>query len=152
MGGNSQRFDGVGGVLMRAAWIVLAALIGGGSASFAGASELIKVPTGQSMVPYEALWEDHLDLGKNGETWLVIRFLAPDIAKAAGKISYSDATVDLEFLCNSVGLGMAALTGGGVDQIIVNLMDKPIARGERDQEVTQFMSAYRVVNGACEWE
>lgn len=137
---------------MRDIFLALTVLIGTGFAGFAAANELIKVPTGQPMVPYELLWEDHLDAGNNGETWLVIRFLAPDITKLTGKISYSDAAVDLEYLCNSVGRGVAALTGGGVDQIIVNLMDKPIARGERNQNVTQFMSAYRLVNGACEWE
>ncbi|MFT5000546.1 MAG: hypothetical protein ACI875_001550 [Planctomycetota bacterium] len=32
------------------------------------------------------------------------------------------------------------------------MMDTPIPRGQRDENVTQFMNAYRVDQGVCEWE
>ncbi|NOX73337.1 MAG: hypothetical protein GXP03_06865 [Alphaproteobacteria bacterium] len=115
----------------------------------AQAAEKLAVPTGQLILPYEALWEDHPE---SGEVWLVLRFLAPEIAKAKGKISYDDATPDIDFLCENVGLPLVESTGGGVDQIIVTLLDAPLARGERDKKVTRYMNAYRVDQGVCEWE
>jgi len=115
------------------------------------AQTLMKVPTGQALVPYEALWEDHLTEGVTGETWLILRFLAPEIARDGGRISYDMASEDLDFLCNTVGFPLSEMTGGGVDQIIVTLIDKPVPRGQRDPDATKFMNAYRLVKGHCEW-
>ncbi len=115
----------------------------------AQAAQKLAVPSGQLVLPYEALWEDKAE---SGEVWLVLRFLAPQIAKAKGEISYNDASADIDFLCENVGLPLVEMTGGGVDQIIVTLLDAPLARGERDKKVTRYMSAYRVDQGICEWE
>lgn len=112
----------------------------------------VDVPSGQMILPYEALWEDHRAEGESGETWLILRFLAPQIAKAKGRITYGDAAPDIDQLCREIGLPLAAMTGGGVDQIVVTLMDQPLPRGARDAAVTQFMSAYRVIEGDCIWE
>jgi len=112
----------------------------------------IAVPSGQLVIPYEALWEDHAEAGMPQETWLVLRFLAPDIARDKGKIRFADAAPDLDSLCKDVGLPLAALTGGGVDQILVVLLDQPLARGAHNPAVTKFMSAYRIKTGRCEWE
>ncbi len=112
----------------------------------------IDVPSGQLVIPYKVLWEDHVNEGAAGESWLILRFLTPEIARAKGKISFGDATPDLKFLCSNVGLPMVDLTGGGIDKIIINFLDRPIPRGERDPETTQFMNAYRIVKGVCRWE
>jgi len=112
----------------------------------------IAVPSGQMVVPYEALWEDHAKADQAPETWLVLRFLAPEIARAKGKIAFQAAAPDIDFLCKKVGLPLASLTGGGVDQVLVVLLDQPLPRGARNPAVTKFMSAYRVNTGVCEWE
>lgn len=148
LGGQRMRVGFVGRA-MRVVLTVIAMLV---SMLPAGADGVLKVPSGQLVLPYEALWEDHVNEGASGETWLILRFLTPDIAQAKGKISYGDAAPDIDFLCEQVGLPLADLTGGGVDQIIVTLMDQPILRGKRDPAVTQFMSAYRVEEGRCIWE
>lgn len=116
------------------------------------AQSLMAVPSGQAMVPYEALWEDHVQEDGTRETWLILRFLAPEISKIGGRIDFAGAEPDLDFLCASVGLPLARMTGGGVDQIIVTLLEKPLARGVRDAHVTKYMSAYRVSGQTCEWE
>jgi len=113
---------------------------------------IITVPSGQLVVPYEVLWEDHADAGLPQETWLVLRFLAPQIAKETGKVRFADAAPDLDYLCKSLGLTIAGLTGGGVDQVLVVLLDQPLPRGAHRPGVTKFMSAYRVTTGACIWE
>ncbi len=125
-------------------WLVALALPG-------VSQTLMKVPTGQVMLPYEALWEDHLSEGIDGETWLILRFLAPEIARDGGRVNYEMAAEDLDFLCRTIGIPLVDLTGGGVDQIIVTLSDKPVARGVRDPDATQYMNAYRLVQGQCEW-
>lgn len=112
----------------------------------------LHVPSGQYLLPYEALWEDHTNEGKVGETWLVLRFLAPDIMRDGGKISFAAALPDMAYLCKKVGLALVAATGGGVDQIIVTLLDQPAVRGMRNKNVTKFMNAFRVVDGTCKWE
>ena len=116
------------------------------------AADRLAVPSGQLVLPYEALWEDHLTEGSAGEVWLILRFLMPGIAKSKGKVSFGDAAPDIDFLCDNVGLPLVEMTGGGVDQIIVTLMDVPIPRGQTDARVTQFMNAYRVDQGVCIWE
>lgn len=108
----------------------------------------IDVPSGQDISRHEILVEPHQDVH---ETWLVLRYLAPQIARDGGSLSYADAAADLDFLCAEVGL-KAAQDMGNIDQIVVTLMDQPLARGEANPDVTQFNSAYRVVEGACIWE
>ncbi len=118
----------------------------------AQASEALIAPSGLHLWAYEALWEDHLGEGAKGETWLVLRFLAPEIARDLGKFKYGDVNGDIDHVCESVGLPLVASTGGGVDQIIVNFLDQPLPRGQSNPAVTQFMGAYRVTEGVCVWE
>lgn len=148
LGGLVGWVFGLGDLLKNLLCLMLLAILG----LPAQGQDLMAVPSGQAMLPYEALWEDHLAEGVDGETWLILRFLAPGIAKSGGAVSFADAEPDLDFICTQVGLPLAELTGGGVDQIIVTFLDKPLPRGERDASVTQFMNAYRVVKGACKWE
>lgn len=148
LGGLFLRPVGLGGIL-RALLTVLALALAGPAMAAEGQ---VAVPSGQMVLPYEALWEDHPSEGEGGETWLILRFLAPEIAKVKGKFTYGDAAPDIDHLCQEIGLPLAAMTGDGVDQIIVTLMDQPLPRGARDTAVTQFMSAYRVTEGACIWE
>ena len=116
------------------------------------AADGLHVPTGQLVLPYEALWEDHAGEGVNGETWLVLRFLTPEIARGAGKFSYSDVLADFDFVCENIGLPLIEISGGGVDLLIVTFLDKPLARGALDQKVTQFNNIYRVDQGGCALE
>lgn len=141
------RIAWLGGVLIRAALIGLLA-----TATPLMAAERMAVPSGQVIVPYEMLWEDHRDQGPNGEVWLVLRFLTPGIRAGDNALKFGDVAPDIDFICEEVGLPLVEMTGGGVDQVIVTLMDQAIPRGMRNAEVTQYMSAYRVSEGTCVWE
>lgn len=112
---------------------------------------VIKVPSGQLVLPYEALWEDHEDADGKRESWLVLRFLAPQIAKSLGQITGAQAAEDIDHICDSVALPMIEIMGGGIDQVIVTLLDQPAPRGLRDPSVTKFMGAYIPEEGACAW-
>ncbi len=103
-------------------------------------------------MPYEFLWEDHeVTESRRRETWLVMRFLAPAIARQGGTVTFEAASGDMDALCAGLGLKLVKMTGGGVQQIIVTLLDRPLARGARDPSVTQFNASYRIDSGTCEW-
>lgn len=138
-----------------AALVLAAAVIGGlalwGVAPFAARGR-IDVPSGQALTPYEILWEDHADLG---ETWVILRFVAPGISRDGGGLSFDDVEADLQALCETVGLPVLAATGGA-DQVIVNLMSAPLRRGETDPRITQFRNAFTVQEAGgqqgCVWQ
>lgn len=146
LGGVYLWFAGLGGVLMRLVLTLLVSVLW----SPATAAEPLSVPSGQLVLPYEFLWEDHQSEGTKGEAWLIMRYLTPSIGKAAGKVNFATAEADIAHLCTHIGLPLVQATGV-VDEIIVNLMSAPIPRGVSDNGVTQFIGAFRVSTGVCEW-
>jgi len=111
--------------------------------------DLVPVPSGQPVTRLDILFEDHPEAGEN---WLVLRFLAPQIARDLDQIDYVRAAPDMDFLCHEIGLPVAAEFTGQIDLILVALLDRKLSRGTADAAATQFMSSYRLVDGACIWE
>jgi hypothetical protein len=100
----------------------------------------------------EAMFFDQIvEPQAGGETWLILRYLAPEIGFDAGEKGYEDIAGDLDQLCNNYGLS-AAEAAGGIDQVMITLMDRPVVRGDSDPEATMFMAAYRPTEGGCVWE
>lgn len=131
--------------------LALAALPCLAGAPAASAEETgIKVPSGQKITPVEILWEKHF-VGQEEQTWVILRFLAPEIAKDGGSVDFEQAAEDMEHICESIGLPLAKMFGPGIDQVMVTLMERQVERGERAMGVTQYMSAYEVRQGACQW-
>ena len=87
-----------------------------------------------------------MELQPDGLSWLVLRYLVPDLA-ARG---FAAALPDLDRLCGSDGIAGAAAEG--VDHVLVVLLDRPVPRGQPDPEATQFIGAYRVEAGLCRAE
>jgi len=115
-------------------------LIGAFLAAPAVAGEII-VPSGQLIVPFEVLSEDH-----GVETWLILRYLAPSIGD---DVPYAVAASDIDHLCATEGVEQADLHGAPVDQIVITLMAKPLERGLADPDITQFFGAFRLVEETC---
>ena len=101
------------------------------------------VPSGQAVVLWQVLWERIEGQG----TQAVLRFIAPGIA--ADGYDFGLAQGDMDWLCESHGLPMAALPYARSDSLVVTLMDRPVPRGTADPEAAQFFSTYRVDDGAC---
>jgi hypothetical protein len=101
------------------------------------------LPSGLAAEPYDRA----VEVQPGGERWLVLRYLAPDLA-AAG---YEAVVPDLDYLCETEGLA-AAGEEGGIAQVVVVLMDRPVQRGIPDPGATQYIGAYFVGEGVCEWE
>ncbi|WP_299730076.1 DUF6497 family protein [uncultured Tateyamaria sp.] len=113
----------------------------------AGSAAAQDVPSGQSVTLHEALIDT-----VNGESWLRLRFLAPQIAQDGGGVSYVQAEADFEQLCQNVGLPYITEYDLAPDLIVVALMDRPVPFGQADPDATQFIEAFRIGADGCIWE
>lgn len=105
------------------------------------------VPSGQPVRLYEVLIDD-----VGSESWLRFRFLAPEIARATGHVTFADAEADLEHLCTEIALPYLAEHALSPNVVAVTLLDRPVAFGATDPEATQFIDIFRVTSGTCIWE
>ena len=104
------------------------------------------LPSGLAVTAHDVLVERQ----PGGESWLVLRYLAPAIA--GGAIGYADVAADLDALCAGEGLAGAETSEQEIAQIVIVLMDRPVPRGEPDPEATQYIGAYLIEDGECRWE
>ncbi|WP_083707670.1 DUF6497 family protein [Brevirhabdus pacifica] len=117
----------------------------------AGLDPRPQVPSGQALTLLDVLLEPHGD-----ERWLILRYVAPAIARDNRSVDFAIAEPDMDQLCGTAGFEAIENAGldeqGGVNQILVSLLDRPLKRGAPDPSVTQFNNAYRPVDGRCIWE
>ena len=85
-----------------------------------------------------------------GETWLILRVLAPDLA--AQQVSAEARAADTDALCAEWGVPAALEADPTPDQITVQIMSEPVERGQPAPGVTQVFAGYRFENGTCIWE
>lgn len=112
-----------------------------------GAAQPGPLPSGQEV----ASLDRGLEVQADGARWLVLRYLAPRIAREGGDLDYDAVQGDLDRLCETEGLSFAA-EEAAVDQIVIVLLDRPIPRGTADPDVRQFIGAYVPTEAGCEWE
>lgn len=111
-------------------------------------AEEVTVPSGQPVTFLDAI---HNEPGADGLT-LRFRFLAPEIARDGGTVSFDVAAKDMLALCNSYALPRVAQTGPMPAQIVISLSDVPVTFGQSSPEATQFFEAYQIKDGACIWD
>jgi hypothetical protein len=112
------------------------------------AAEVIDVPSGQLVTFYDTVANEP---GPGGLT-IRFRFVAPQIARDVGTISFETAEGDMAHLCESYALPRLSDIGPRVSQIVITLMDRPVPFGATVPEATQFFEAYRPEDGRCVWE
>ena len=100
------------------------------------------MPSGLPVVLWEIVWERAAD----GGTQAVLRFIAPGIADAPDP---EIALADLDWLCTTHGIPLAALPAAPEATIVVTLMDRPVPRGQTDTEATQYFGVYNIENENC---
>ena len=105
------------------------------------------VPSGQSVTLNEVLVDTVGD-----QSWLRFRFVAPQIARDGGDVSYAQAEADFAHLCETVALPYLDEYALQPDKIVISLMDRMVAFGTSDPEATQFFEAFRPRDGSCLWE
>jgi hypothetical protein len=107
----------------------------------------IDVPSGQPLELLEVLI-DEVDTA----TWVRFRFLAPQIARETGTVSFDAAQADFEALCEHIALPYLQDYALAPDLVSVTLLDRVVAFGTTDQNATQFVEVFRIQDGACVWE
>lgn len=104
----------------------------------------IDLPSGQSVTLHDTIDEQH-----GGETWLILRYVAPEIGTG---LKQAAAAADLDHLCATEGLEQARGRANPVDQIVITLMEEPVPRGVAAPDTIQYFGGYRLNSGACIWE
>jgi hypothetical protein len=102
-------------------------------------------PSGQALVLWEVVWERVEATG----TQAVFRFIAPAIARDGGTVDVDAAFADLDWLCATHAVPIAALPASQADTVVVTLMDRPVPRGSTDVAATQYFGVYTIENGEC---
>lgn len=128
---------------MRKLLLTLCACLAPGLAAAQG------VPSGQPLALWEIRWER---VEGTDAVQVILRAIAPQIARDSGTVDYDGAQADMDWLCANHGLTLADMPYGRATQVIVNLMDSPIPRGQTNPSVTQFYSAYSIQDDTCIWE
>lgn len=105
------------------------------------------VPSGQALSLHDVL----VDV-VGTESWLRFRFVAPQIAREGGDVSYAQAEPDFAHLCETVARPYMTEHDLDADVIVVALMDRPVPFGQSDASATQFIEAFRIAEDACIWE
>ncbi|MEX0302131.1 MAG: DUF6497 family protein [Leisingera sp.] len=111
------------------------------------ASEPVAVPSGQPVTLAEVLLDD-----APGQTWARFRFVAPEIARESGSVSYEAAAPDMDHLCETLALPYLAEHGLEPARVVISLSDRMVPFGAQDPAATQFFEAYRFENASCMWE
>lgn len=107
----------------------------------------LDVPSKQSLELHEVL----LDQVGN-DAWIRFRFVAPEIGKGDGDMSFSDVEADFQVLCDAFIRPYLSDFDLAADVVAISLMSEPVAFGVSDPAVTQFVEVFRLASGACVWE
>ncbi len=76
------------------------------------------------------------------------------LAKTLDPQGYDAAAEDMDALCRDLALPEAAVQGRQgipIGEVSIRIADQPLAYGEVDPEVAQFMGFYEIVSGECVW-
>lgn len=110
----------------------------------------------QPLPPEWARFHDlRLETQTDGQNWLILRYLAPEIARDGGTLAYDDVAQAIDSLCNKDGMAsVAALEGKGqtVDQVVITVMDRVVEWGTASPEATMFLGTYLPSDDGCIWQ
>lgn len=139
---RTHKMNRVGGVHLYG--VALAACIGA-SAAFGGAA--IDVPSGQAVTLSDIIQNAPLD----PEGVVRFRFIAPAIARANPRVSSSQASADMAYLCTTYALPKLTELDLSATQIVISMSDQPVTFGEFTPGATQFFESYTPNGTTCEW-
>ncbi|MCU0902140.1 MAG: DUF6497 family protein [Cypionkella sp.] len=108
----------------------------------------IAVPSGQVVTLQDVIWNVP---GPDGLA-LRFRFVAPQIARDGGTVSYEQAVQDIQHLCQTYAVPRLATFGPMPAQVIISLSDTAVAFGEAAPEATQYFESFRIQDGRCIWD
>ena len=106
------------------------------------ATQEVLAPSGQSVVLIEALAEEQ---PYSDEVFLVLRVLAPGLSQ----VDADSAQADLDWACDHFAPDRAGQMTEMPDEIVVQLMESEVPRGQTVAGVTQFFGGYALEEGGC---
>ncbi|MEL7115338.1 MAG: DUF6497 family protein [Pseudomonadota bacterium] len=80
------------------------------------------------------------------------RFVAPGLAGLERALTVEEIAQEMDMLCATVVLPEVAAVPDLPDEVVITLMDRPVAFGTPAPDATQYFEAYRIVDGTCVWE
>jgi hypothetical protein len=113
----------------------------------AAAQQAVQVPSGQAVDLNEVLVDD-----TQGETWVRFRFVAPQIARGGGTVTYETAVTDMEHLCRHMVIPYLSDFALDPSRIVISMSDRDVPFGEANPQATQYFEAYRLADDNCIWE
>ncbi|ABV92466.1 hypothetical protein Dshi_0721 [Dinoroseobacter shibae DFL 12 = DSM 16493] len=99
------------------------------------------LPSGLRPIALPALVEEQA-----GEPVLVLRYVAPEIARARGLYDYDALAEDFLALC------ARDAEADGPEKVIVVLQDRAVPRGQANPDATQYVESFRRTATGCDWE
>lgn len=81
-----------------------------------------------------------------GEPVLILRYVAPEIARARGMFDYDALAADFPVLC------ARDAQPHGPEKVVIALMDRAVPRGRANPEATQYVESFRRTASGCDWE
>lgn len=115
---------------------------------------VLAAPLWAQALPVLTHFETLIETQPTGETFVVVRLIAPEIAHAGFDPELAQAA--MERACVDLGLPavaeLAQTQAVIADQIIVQLMDRPFARGTHLPDAVQFVAGFTPQEGSCLWE
>lgn len=141
--GGARVFGGRGCGYMLAVFSVIAPV----ELLCAAESSSISVPSGQAVTLSEVLLDDG-----PGELWARFRFIAPEIARAGGRVSAQQAAPDMDHLCADLALPYLRAQQLQPAKVVISLSDRLVPFGQQDAGATQFFELYRPDGAQCIWE
>ncbi len=111
------------------------------------AAQQMQVPSGQPVTLSEVLIDE-----QPGEIWVRFRFIAPEIARDGGAVSYDIAAPDMDHLCETLALPYLQEYALNPTRVVISLSDREVPFGAPTPEATQFFEAYRPETTRCIWE
>jgi len=112
------------------------------------AAQPVTVPSGQPVEYVEVIRDVR---STRGLSWR-FRFVAPEIARKTGTVSFEIAARDMDHLCQNFAIPRLPLMGPRPREIVISLSDAPLPFGEPNPEITQFIEVYSVDGDTCTWE
>lgn len=105
----------------------------------------VPAPSGYEVRLHEILDETQ---PYDGTRLLVVRLVAPAISD---RVSAPNLQADMQWACETWGLAAAAARADAPDQIIVEFMEAPVARGVASPGTRRFFETYTMRDGTCIW-
>lgn len=106
----------------------------------------VMAPSGFDVTLHQVLFEEH---PWSGDTMIVVRLLAPAIGSP---VLAANLQADMEWACATWGIPAARDLASPADQIVVELMEAVVPRGEASPGIVRFFETYRPEGDLCIWE